>query len=261
MACRYRVEAQKCVDQAMTNRRKYYSITRSRGKRFLVGHKKFDPLELPNYGYQEAVRYLHIPNATLYFWLSSSGLVEPADRQRRLLSFKNLVQCYVLNGLREIHGVRLPQIRAGLYYLLKEFPSKHPLADYELKTDGRYIFFWYREEYLNVSLSGQVGMKAVLDTYLRRLERDWQKNVWVLYPFTRLKHMRSVEEHPKVISMNPDVCYGLPVLTGTRITTSILASRFLGGDSMPTLAKSYGRPETEIAEAVYWETGKGRAAA
>jgi hypothetical protein len=30
--------------------------------------KTFDPLEVPNYGFQEAVRYLHIPGATLEYW-------------------------------------------------------------------------------------------------------------------------------------------------------------------------------------------------
>ena len=25
---------------------------------------RFDPLEVPNYGFQEAVRYLHVPNST-----------------------------------------------------------------------------------------------------------------------------------------------------------------------------------------------------
>ena len=64
---------------------------------------RFDPLEVPNYGFQEAVRYLHVPNSTLRYWMRPSiNLLAPVDRERRLFSFKNLVECYVLNGLREI---------------------------------------------------------------------------------------------------------------------------------------------------------------
>lgn len=222
----------------------------------------YDQMEVPNYGYEEAVRYLHIPRATLYYWLRPTvGLIRPADRAARRLSFKNLVECYVLNGLREIHGVRLPAIRRGVEYLLQTFDSRHPLADYELKTDGRWIFFWHGDDYLNVSLSGQVGIRTILDSYLRRLERDWSRGHWVLYPFMRLQQMRSAGEHPRVVSMNPRVCFGMPTLLGTRITTAVLVSRHFGGDSIATLARSYGRPEAEVEEAVFWETGKGRSAA
>ena len=222
---------------------------------------KFDPLEVPNYGFQEAVRYLHVPNSTLHYWMRPSiGLLAPVDRERRLFSFKNLVECYVLNGLREIHGVRVSRIHDALRYLRKNFPSRHPLADYELKTDGRYIFFWYQNTYLNLSLEGQGGLASVLDTYLRRIERQWQTGKWILYPFTRLQDMRTTGDHPKVISMNPKVCFGMPVLTGSRITTATLVSRYRGGDSVPALARGYGRSETEIEQAIFWETGKKQAA-
>jgi uncharacterized protein (DUF433 family) len=222
---------------------------------------KFDPLEVPNYGLQEAVRYLHVPNSTLHYWMRPSvNLLAPVDRQKRLFSFKNLVECYVLNGLREIHGVRVSRIRHALSYLRRKFPSKHPLADYELKTDGRWIFFWDKGIPLNVSLEGQVGIAPILDTYLRRVERDWQAGKWILYPFTRLQQMRTEGDHPKIIAMNPKVCFGMPVLLGTRITTATLASRFLGGDSVAMLANSYGRPEEDVAEAIFWETGKQEAA-
>jgi len=222
---------------------------------------RFDPLEVPNYGFQEAVRYLHVPNSTLHYWMRPSiGLLAPVDRLRGLFSFKNLVECYVLNGLREIHGVKVSRIHHALSYLRKHFASRHPLADYELKTDGRYIFFWDQGTYLNLSLEGQRGIAPVLDSYLRRLEREWRTGKWILYPFMRLQDMRTTEDHPKVIAVNPKVCFGMPVLNGTRITTATLVSRHLGGDSVPALASSYGRSEKEIAEAILWETGKKQAA-
>jgi len=30
---------------------------------------RFDPLEVPNYGFQEALQYLHVPNSTLHYWM------------------------------------------------------------------------------------------------------------------------------------------------------------------------------------------------
>jgi len=223
---------------------------------------KFDPLEVPNYGFQEAVRYLHVPSSTLEYWTGPRiNLLAPEDPSRRLFSFKNLVECYVLIGLREIHGVRVHNIRRALRYLQNKFPSKHPLADYELKTDGRSVYFSRMGQHLDVTFQGQLGLGPVLDTYLRRVERDWGTGKWTLYPFTSLEQLKAPGvAHPKVVSINPNVCFGMPVLSGSRITTAMLTSRYLGGDSVPALATGYGRSEKEIREAISWETGKQEAA-
>jgi uncharacterized protein (DUF433 family) len=61
------------------------------------------------------------------------------------------------------------------------------------------------------------------------------------------------------VEINPAVCFGLPVLKDSRLTTGFLASRFRGGDSISSIAQSYGRPVAEIAdikEAIEWELGR-----
>ena len=56
--------------------------------------------------------------------------------------------------------------------------------------------------------------------------------------------------------IDPNVCFGLPVLAGSRIKTGFLASRYRGGDSIAAIAKSYERPMGQIKEAIEWELGK-----
>jgi uncharacterized protein (DUF433 family) len=221
-------------------------------------HRRFDPLEVPNYGFQEAVRYLHISNSTLRYWLRPSvNLLSPADPNRNLFSFKNLIECYVLEGLRETHGVHLTAIRYAVDYLRRNYDSRHPLADYELKTDGKHLYFLDQgKDLTDVSLGGQLGIAPILNSYLRRIERDFSQGRWILYPFTRIEYMRSQTDKPKIVSISPKICYGQPVLAGTRVTTAVLVSRHFGGDSNEVLAKSYGRSSTEIAEAISWEIGK-----
>jgi len=217
----------------------------------------FNPVDIQNYGVSEAVRWLHIPRQSMNYWLrGTKPIIEMADRHGRLFSFKNLVELYVIKGLTEIHGVRLPAIRQAVGYLLETWESKHPLADYELKTDGRHIFFWQGDEYLNMSLRGQKGFGPVLDSYLRRIDRDAFSVARVLHPFLILRDMKAEQDQNKVVSINPNVCFGMPVLSGSRITTAALASRYLGGDSVPLLARSYGRSEAEIEKAIRWELGK-----
>jgi DNA-binding transcriptional MerR regulator len=78
---------------------------------------------------------LHIPSATLRYSIRPSGsLLTPSDNTRILFSFKNLIECYVLEGLRA-HGVHLSSIRRALTFLIEKSESDHSFADYELKTD------------------------------------------------------------------------------------------------------------------------------
>jgi hypothetical protein len=47
--------------------------------------------------------------------------------------------------------------------LLRKFPSRHQFADYELKTDARWIFFLDKGTSFDVSFVDQVGIAPNLD--------------------------------------------------------------------------------------------------
>src|ERR1700685_4132542 len=99
-------------------------------------------LEIPNYSPMEAARYFHIPPSTLAYWTEEPNqLVVLASHEPRLLSFKNLVELYVLEGLRTIHGVHTSRIRTAVNYLLEKERSRHPLADYDIRTEGKNVMF------------------------------------------------------------------------------------------------------------------------
>ena len=53
--------------------------------------------------------------------------------------------------------------------------------------------------------------------------------------------------------IDPMVSFGRPILKDSGILSSVLASRYKAGDSIAVLARSYGRKESEIREAVEWE--------
>ena len=100
-----------------------------------------DILEMPNYSLAEAVRYFHIPFPTVEYWTKSSHALVKLGTGR-MLSFKNMVELYVLEGLRHIHNLKVRAIRAAVEDLLEHEESSHPLADYELRTmEGKYLLF------------------------------------------------------------------------------------------------------------------------
>jgi len=89
--------------------------------------------------------------------------------------------------------------------------------------------------------------------FLKRVERNERGIARRLFPFTRREHLRSPSEAPKAVMIDPRVAFGMPVLVNSRISTAFLLSRKKGGASIQQLASDYGRPETEIEEALRLE--------
>src|SRR5271157_6002868 len=138
---------------------------------------KFNPLEIPNYTVEEAARYLIVPVSTVRYWsigeAGAAPLTTVYSRRPLLLSFKNLVELYVLESLRESHDVGLPRIRRSVEELRIEKPSKYPLADYQLATRGRKIYLEGEgNELVSLSAGGQHAFKEILDPFLKRVDRN-----------------------------------------------------------------------------------------
>ena len=223
-----------------------------------------DPLEIPNYTVEEAARYLLVPVNTIRYWtLGQTGaapLTTVYSRKPLRLSFKNLVEIYVLESLREIHDIGLPRIRRSIEELRIEKPSKYPLADYQLATRGRKIYLECEgNELINLTASGQHAFKTILNPFLRRVDRNAMGIAERLYPFTSREHLQNPEQAPRAVVIDPRVAFGMPVLVNSRISTAFLMSRKNGGASISQLARDYGRSEEEIAEAISLEETKAAA--
>jgi len=216
-------------------------------------------LEIPNYAPVEVVRYFHIPFSKLERWTSGdrkTALIRLTPGRVPLISFKNLVEFYVLEGLREVHGVKASNIRSALAYMLNSGKSKHPFADYEIRTDDRDVWFFENGQPVNASQWGQRAFDAIVGPYLKRVIRNQQGFAQTIFPFTKKEQMKAQTDPGSVVEIDPKKCFGLPVLVGSRITTPFLAGRWRGGESVPAIAHSYGRSVAEIKEAIEWEVGK-----
>jgi uncharacterized protein (DUF433 family) len=222
---------------------------------------RFNPLEIPNYTLEEAARYLLVPVSTVRYWTIGEAGAAPLttifSRRPPLLSFKNLVEMYVLESLREIHDIGLPRIRRSVEELRIEKPSKFPLADYQMATRGRKIYLEGDDvELINLTAGGQHAFKLILNPFLKRVERNAKGIAERLFPFTSRLHQQNPEQAPRVVVIDPHISFGMPVLVNSRISTAFLMSRKKGGASVPQLARDYGRSEAEIEEAISLEEAK-----
>ncbi len=223
-----------------------------------------DPRDVPSYATWEAARYLRLPIRTVQnsvFGFPSYGgrpLVQIADPERHMLSFWNVAEMHVLRALRRYHQIPPKTLRRAIEYLEETFDSPHPLLTEKMVTDGVSIFVERTGTLINAGKHGQLAMRQVLEAHLQRIEQDIDGIAITLFPFVRHSSEAKVPpetllNEPKIISIDPRVRFGRPVIIGTSIPTAEIAERFRAGDSFAALAEEYGRPQKEIEEAIRCE--------
>lgn len=214
------------------------------------------PEDVPAYTVSEAARYVGTPVATLRSWFFGQvgfrQVLEPQEKSTRALSFRNLVEAHVLSSLRVAHSVPLPAIRKAIRSLQDETGSRHPLVELPLRVGGRQLFLETVSGLVNLEEPGQIVLSEIMDAYLRRVEHEGT-HLARLFPFTRKREMESPERlasQPKFVVITPKIGFGRPVLAGTNIRTSIIAERYLAGESIADLAADYERSPLEVEEAI-----------
>ncbi len=219
-----------------------------------------DARELPAYGVAEAAAYLHIPAATLRSWVvgrtyprtsdrgSFPPLIEVPNAEAGLLSFNNIVEAHVLRSLRTRHGVPIRAVRPALTYAEKQLKIGRLLLSEELQTSGGDLFLERFGQLINLTKSGQLAVKRLLEVHLRRVERDAQDLPARLFPF-----LTGDMDGSRSVVIDPGVSFGRPMLAGTGVSTGAVVQRIDAGELVKDLAEDYGIDQAMIEQAVVYE--------
>jgi hypothetical protein len=150
------------------------------------------------------------------------------------MSFWNLVEAFVLKGLREEHRMSFQRIRVATGELRRLYPElSHPLAQLDLAVLNRDLYSDRDGALVDASRGGQLGIRGVLELYLSRVEKG-EGGAIRLYLFTRPK----LAAAPQFVAIDPTVSFGRPVIAGTSIPTAVLhepgrpATRLLAGGGL-----------------------------
>lgn len=241
------------------------------GARDLTIYGGHDPRDLPIYTLDEAAFILGLSRSTLKAWTFGSQwqeattgrartyvplILPPKRADRLMLSFTNLIEAHVLYAIRRVHRIKMKLLRDTLAKLRRDFKSDHPLAEVDLYTEGKNILVKY-ETYVNMSAGKQTEMAQVIDVYVKRVERDESK-IARFYPFTGEPIVAgpAAIEQPRIVSVDPFVSFGRPVVAGTNIRTEILSERWIGGDSIDSLAADYQLERNIVEAALRYESAR-----
>ena len=222
-----------------------------------------DVRELPAYGMTEVTHYLQIPVPAFRAWTrggivrtSARGkrvqpLITLPDRKSRSLSFINLVEAHVLEAIRRGHQLPISQVRLALDYVRKELGLKNPLARQNFANEGLEVFLSRLPRRIAASESSTV--QELIRCHFDRIEHDHAGLAVRLYPFTRKDRQG---DQPKMIAIDPYVCFGRPTIRGRGVSTSIIAERYKAGESIDALAEDYGCEQAQVEAAVQCELAR-----
>jgi len=153
----------------------------------------------------------------------------------------------VLRALRTEHGVSIKSVRAALRYAERELSIDRLLLRQELKTSAGEIFLDRYGQLLQLSKSGQLAMRKLLEAYLERVEWDASFPVR-LYPFVS---MQLTVGRP--IAIDPSIAFGRPFIARLSISTAAITERIDAGESINDVAADYDLEPQEVEEAVVYE--------
>jgi uncharacterized protein (DUF433 family) len=176
-------------------------------------------------------------------------LIRPASRRPPSLSFSNLIEAHVLRALRTEHGVSVGEVRKAVAFAERELGIDRLLLRQDLRSRAGQVFLDRYGELINLSASGQLAMREVLDRHLARVEWDRHRFPIRLHPFV----LTDTSPSGHAIAIDPAVSFGRPVLAGQGISTAVIADRLDAGESAADVAADYGITEADVAQAVVYE--------
>jgi uncharacterized protein (DUF433 family) len=220
-----------------------------------------DPRERPAYPLTEAARYLKLPAATLRAWtlgrryptMQGKGdfrpVIRPASGKPPLLSFWNLIEAHVLRALRADHGVSVKAVRQAVEFAEKKLGIERLLLRPELCSNAGQVFLNRYGQLIDLSASGQLAMRQVLNAHLKRVTWDEKRFPIRLHPFV----VGETTGSGMPIAIDPSISFGRPVIISRGIKTATIVARIDAGEATADLAADYDLSLAEIEDAVLYE--------
>jgi uncharacterized protein (DUF433 family) len=118
-----------------------------------------------------------------------------------------------------------------------------------LRSDAGKVFLGRYGELIDLSASGQLAMRQVLQAHLKRVTWDEQRFPIRLHPFV----VGDAASPEMPIAIDPRISFGRPVVISRGISTATIVARIDAGERVTDLAADYELSVTEIEDAVLYE--------
>ncbi len=197
------------------------------------------------YSFQEAARLTGLKHGRVREWFRRKPVfvsdIAAVDGDFAI-SFYDLVDVFVAGQLRQ-HGVSLQTVRKVYDRLKDDLKTDHPFCHKQLLTDGKRVFLHFAdetgEERLAEVLSQQGAFASIILPFLKRIDYDKLRLL--------ARRWRITDD----VVIDPEICFGAPVVEAAGVPTSILAAALRANkQNAAVVARWYGvKPQDVLAAA------------
>ncbi len=161
----------------------------------------------------------------------------------RVITFADLVRLRMVTLLRS-RGIAYKNIVAAEDYIRRLRGIPQPFVSEQMWTAGSEVFVRFTSELIAASQEGQLAFEEFMSAYLTPAHHGLS--------FSSGGKPARWQPWPTVL-IDPEVQFGAPCITGTRVETRSLWSLNQAGDSEDSLAEAFSLRLDQVRDALDWE--------
>jgi len=161
------------------------------------------------------------------------------DNNTRAVNFYTLIELYTCFHLQEL-GVAIKQILRSRMAIAKELQMPYPFASAKLLSDGKKIWYEFKDCIVNADGSKQTDFVEFIRQFANKIEFNSNKVAEKFWPAGRESE----------VVVNPHHQFGQPVLNGTNINAEVIFSMYESGEPVEALGILYDLTNKQVNDAI-----------
>lgn len=157
----------------------------------------------------------------------------------RAVNFYTLIELYTCFHLQEL-GVKPKQILKSRIAMAKELAIPYPFANARLLSDGKKIWYEFKDCIVNADGSKQTDFVEFIRQFASKIEFNSSKVAEKFWPAGRESD----------VVVNPHNQFGQPVLNGTNINAEVIFSMYESGEPIDAIGILYDLTKKQINDAI-----------
>ena len=161
------------------------------------------------------------------------------DNKIKAVNFYTLIELYTCFHLQEM-GVSTYQVLKSRTAMSKELNSPYPFASSKLLTDGKKIWYEFKDSIVKADGSRQTDFVEFIKKFASKIDFNSQKIAERFYPATKSSS----------IVVDPHHQFGQPTIDGTNINSEVIFSMYESGEPISAICILYDLTSKQINDAI-----------
>jgi len=162
-----------------------------------------------------------------------------AGNNIKAVNFYTLIELYTCFYLQEL-GVSLQQILKSRVAIAKDLNTPYPFASEKLLSDGKKIWYEFKDCIVNADGSQQTDFIAFIRQFANNIEFNKSKIAEKFWPAGKSSD----------VVVNPHNQFGQPVINGTNIHAQVIFSMYESGEQTDTIGILYDLTQKQVNDAI-----------